>query len=145
MSFTKMSAVVFGIAFIIILYVIIYYALKIMYKDVKGGGRRRTSQGKKSYGIEVMEVVGSSNLKKGAVVPIRGIVTIGRKNDNSIVLSDQHVSSNHARFVIKNNILFIEDLNSTNGTYVNGKKVEGKVKLFGKDEIKIGSTSFMVL
>ncbi|WP_294349168.1 FHA domain-containing protein [uncultured Clostridium sp.] len=145
MSFSKMSAVVFGIAFIIILYVIIYYALKIMYKDVKGGGRRRTSQGKKSYGIEVMEVVGNSNLKKGAVVPIRGIVTIGRKNDNSIVLSDQHVSSNHARFVIKNNILFIEDLNSTNGTYVNGKKVEGKVKLFGKDEIKIGSTSFMVL
>ena len=140
-----MSAAVFGIAFIIILYVIIYYALKIMYKDVKGGGRRRTSQGKKSYGIEVMEVVGNSNLKKGAVVPIRGIVTIGRKNDNSIVLSDQHVSSNHARFVIKNNILFIEDLNSTNGTYVNGKKVEGKVKLFGKDEIKIGSTSFMVL
>lgn len=145
MSFSRMSAAVFGIAFIIILYVIIYYALKIMYKDVKGGGRRRTSQGKKSYGIEVMEVVGNSNLKKGAVVPIRGIVTIGRKNDNSIVLSDQHVSSNHARFVIKNNILFIEDLNSTNGTYVNGKKVEGKVKLFGKDEIKIGSTSFMVL
>ena len=145
MSFSRMSAAVFGIAFIIILYVIIYYALKIMYKDVKGGGRRRTSQGKKSYGIEVMEVVGNSNLKKGAVVPIRGIVTIGRKNDNSIVLSDQHVSSNHARFVIKNNILFIEDLNSTKGTYVNGKKVEGKVKLFGKDEIKIGSTSFMVL
>ena len=145
MSFSRMSAAVFGIAFIIILYVIIYYALKIMYKDVKGGGRRRTSQGKKSYGIEVMEVVGNSNLKKGAVVPIRGIVTIGRKNDNSIVLSDQQVSSNHARFVIKNNILFIEDLNSTNGTYVNGKKVEGKVKLFGKDEIKIGSTSFMVL
>lgn len=145
MSFSRMSAAVFGIAFIIILYVIIYYALKIMYKDVKGGGRRRTSQGKKSYGIEVMEVVGNSNLKKGAVVPIRGIVTIGRKNDNSIVLSDQHVSSNHARFVIKNNILFIEDLNSTNGTYVNGKKVEGKVKLFGKDEIKIGSTSFRVL
>ena len=145
MSFSRMSAAVFGIAFIIILYVIIYYALKIMYKDVKGGGRRRTSQGKKSYGIEVMEVVGNSNLKKGAVVPIRGIVTIGRKNDNSIVLSDQHVSSNHARFVIKNNILFIEDLNSTNGTYVNGKKVEGKVKLFGKDEIKIGTTSFMVL
>lgn len=145
MSFSKMSAVVFGIAFIIILYVIIYYALKIMYKDVKGGGRRRSSQSKKSYGIEVIEVVGNSNLKQGAVVPIRGMVTIGRKNDNSIVLSDQHVSSSHARFVIKNNILFIEDLNSTNGTYVNGKKVEGKVKLFGKDEIKIGSTSFRVL
>ncbi|MBD7911108.1 MULTISPECIES: FHA domain-containing protein [Clostridium] len=145
MDFSKFSAIVFGIAFIIILYVIIYFALKIMYKDVKGGGRRKRPQGKKSYGIEVLEVDGNENLKKGTVIPVRGVVTLGRKDDNSVILSDQHVSGNHARFVIKNNILFIEDLNSTNGTFVNGRKVAGKAKLFGKDEIKIGSTSFKVL
>jgi pSer/pThr/pTyr-binding forkhead associated (FHA) protein len=145
MSFSKFSAIVFGIAFIIILYVIIYFALKIMYKDVKGGGRRKHSQGKKSYGVEVLQIDENANLKKGTVIPVRGVVTLGRKEDNSVVLSDQHVSGNHARFVIKNNVLFIEDLNSTNGTYVNGRKVTGKAKLFGKDEIKIGSTSFKVL
>ncbi|MDS0526226.1 FHA domain-containing protein [Clostridium sp. SHJSY1] len=145
MNFSKISAIVFGIVFIIILYVIIYFALKIMYKDVKGGGRRRQPQGKKSYGIEIVDIGKEESLKKGTVIPVKGIVSLGRKENNSVVLVDPHVSGNHARFVIRNNILFIEDLNSTNGTYVNGRKVTGRAKLFGKDEVKIGSSCFRVL
>lgn len=41
MSFSRIIAGFFGIVFIIILYVIIYYALKIMYRDVKNGGKKR--------------------------------------------------------------------------------------------------------
>ena len=41
MNFTKIMSGVFAIVFIIILYSIIYYALKIMYRDVKGGGKKR--------------------------------------------------------------------------------------------------------
>ncbi len=145
MSFSKISAVVFGIAFIIILYAIILFALRIMYKDVKGGGRRRSNNSRKSYGIEVVNITDSSNIKKGSVIPIRGVVTIGRKEENAVVLSDPHVSGQHAKFLIKNNILYVEDLNSTNGTYVNEKHISGKVKLFGKDEIRIGTTVFRVL
>jgi len=145
MSFSKLSAVVFGVLFIILLYAIIVYALKIMNKDVKSGGKRKPSSAKKSFGLEVVAVTENTSLKRGTVIPIRISVTIGRKEDNSVVLADQHVSGNHARLIIKNNILFIEDLNSTNGTYVNDKRISGKVKLFGKDDIKIGSTSFKVL
>ena len=145
MSFSKLSAVVFGVLFIILLYAIIVYALKIMNKDVKSGGKRKPSSGKKSFGLEVVEVTENTTLKSGTVIPIRSSVTLGRKEDNSVVLADQHVSGNHARLIIKNNILFIEDLGSTNGTYVNDKRIVGKVKLFGKDDIKIGSTSFKVL
>lgn len=146
MSFSKLSAVVFGIIFIILLYGIIGYALRIMNKDVKrSGNRRRPSANKKSYGVEVLEITGQSNVKKGSVIPIRSSVTIGRKDDNSVIISDQHISGNHARLIIKNNVLFIEDLNSTNGTFVNDKKIDGKVKLFGKDVIRIGSSIFKVL
>ena len=145
MSFSKLSAVVFGVLFIILLYALILSALKIMNKDVKSGGRRKQSSEKKSFGLEVVEVTENTSLKRGTVIPIRISVTIGRKEDNSVVLADQHVSGNHARLIIKNNILFIEDLGSTNGTYVNDKRIAGKVKLFGKDDIKIGSTSFKVL
>lgn len=145
MNFSKFLAIVFGVIFIVILYVIIYFALKIMYKDVKGGGRRRQPQAKKNYGIEIIEIGQGENLKKGTVIPVKGIVSLGRKENNSVVLVDPHVSGNHARFVIKNNILFVEDLNSTNGTYVNGRKVTGRAKLFGKDEIKIGASCFRVL
>ena len=48
MGFSKLMTIVFGVAFIIVLYFIIYYALKIMYKDVKGSGRRRKSSAAKN-------------------------------------------------------------------------------------------------
>lgn len=146
MNFSKIAAVVFGIIFIAILYSIIYQALRIMNKDVKGGGRRKQpSSNKKMQGLEVVDVSEEVNVKKGSVIPVRSTVSIGRKEGNSIVLTDVHVSGNHARLTIKNNVLYIEDLNSTNGTFVNGKRISGRVKLLGNDEVKIGTTTFKVL
>lgn len=146
MSFSKMLAIIFSIIFIVILYVIIYYALKIMYKDMKTGGRRKPNTvRRKSFGIEVIEVANEGDIKRGTVIPIKGDVTLGRKDGNSIILIDQHVSGNHAKFSIRNDSLYIEDLNSTNGTIVNGKEISGKVKLYPKDEIKIGTTIFKVI
>jgi len=146
MSFSKMIAGVFGVVFIVILYVIIYYALKIMYKDVKNGGKkRRPPVAKGNYGLEIINSGNVEDLKNGSIIPIRSDLTMGRKDNNSIVLSDQHVSGNHAKIVVRNDSLFIEDLNSTNGTYLNGNKINGKMKLSNKDEIKIGSAVFKIL
>ncbi|ACD52084.1 FHA domain-containing protein [Clostridium botulinum] len=146
MDFSKISAGIFGAIFIVVLYFIIYYALKIMYKDIKGGGRRRRpTNSRGSFGLEILKPGESSDLKEGSVIPIRNDLTIGRKEENSISLSDQHVSGNHARVFVRNTGLFIEDLNSTNGTYVNGNKIRGKQKLSNKDEIRIGTSTFKVL
>lgn len=145
MNFTKLTAIVFGIFFIILLYSLIYSALKIMYKDVKGGGRKRGPESRRNHGLEVVEVNEESNLKQGSVIPVRGTITIGRKEDNSIVLQDLHVSGNHAKLIIKNNILYIEDLGSTNGTFINDKRIKGRVKLFSKDIVTIGTTKLKVL
>ena len=51
MSICKIMAFVFGIAFIVFLYGIIYYALKIMYKDVKTGGKKKSNPAARKYGI----------------------------------------------------------------------------------------------
>lgn len=147
MSFQKLIAGVFAILFIIVLYIIIYYALKIMYKDVKGGNKGRSSSNrvKTAYGLEVINAGQNSNLKKGSLIHVRNSVTIGRKEDNAIVLSDSFVSSNHAKLYIRNNEFYIEDLDSTNGTYINNNKVSGRVKLRVNDEIKIGTVIFKVM
>ena len=42
-------------------------------------------------------------------------------------------------------ILYVEDLNSTNGVYVNNERIEAKYKLIADDEVKIGSAIFKVL
>lgn len=146
MSFSKMVGLVFGLIFIIILYVIIYYALKIMYKDVKNGGKkRRPPRTNGNYGLEIIKSGDANGLKEGSIIPIRSDLSIGRKDSNSIVMADQHVSGNHAQILVRNNGLFLEDLNSTNGTYLNGNKLKGRTKLSNKDEIRIGSGVFKIL
>ena len=142
MSFSKMVGLGFGLVFIIILYVIIYYALKIMYKDVKNGGKkRRPPRTNSNYGLEIIKREYARGHKEGSIISIR----YGRKDGNSIVMADQHVSGSHAQILVRNNGLFIEDLNSTNGTYLNGNKIKGRAKLSNKDEIRIGSGVFKIL
>ena len=145
MSFGKLVTFTFGIVFIILLYVIIYYALKIMYKDVKTGGKARNNSSGIRYGIEVIQTGVNSTLEQGSVVPIRGIITLGRKPENTIVLTEPFVSGNHAKIYAKNNNLYVEDLNSTNGVYVNNEGIQEKYKLVADDEVKIGSAIFKVL
>ena len=146
MDFTKAMAGIFGLFFLVILYVIIYYALKIMYKDVKNGGKkRRPSNSNKYYGLEVISAGDNLDLKGGSIIPIRSDLTIGRKDGNSIVLLDQHVSGNHAEIIVRNNKVYLEDLHSTNGTFLNGKRISGKVQLSNKDEITIGKSIFKIV
>jgi pSer/pThr/pTyr-binding forkhead associated (FHA) protein len=70
------------------------------------------------------------------------IITIGRKPDNDIHIDNLAVSGNHAKVLTILNDSFIEDLNSTNGTYINGEKIakhalkNGESIVIGKHELK---------
>lgn len=146
MNFSKLSTLVFGIAFIIILYFIIYYALKIMYKDVKGGGRKKPSYSEnKNYGIELLSAGENSNLEEGTLLLLRENLSIGRREGNTIRLNDQYVSGNHAKILVKNREVIIEDLNSTNGVFVNDQRIKGSYKLRANDKIRIGTAIFKVI
>lgn len=66
--------------------------------------------------------------------------TIGRDGGNIIVLGDEQISNKHATIVFKGNSYWIEDLNSKNGVYVNGKKISKRARLHDRSLIKLGST-----
>lgn len=70
-------------------------------------------------------------------------ITIGRSEGNLIKLTDNYVSKFHAKIFKQNDTYFIEDLNSSNGTFVNGQKVF-KSPISNSDIIKIGSSEFQV-
>jgi len=140
MDFSSLS-MIFKLVIIAIIYIIIFTALRIMYNDMKGGGRARTSQSR-TYGLEILNPGSSENLRKGAVIPVKGIITIGRKADNMLVLEDPYASSYHAKLFFKGDEIVLEDLESTNGTMLNGEKLSGKAFLASGDEISIGSVSF---
>ena len=65
------------------------------------------------------------------------VMTIGRKEENDIVIDNQSVSGRHAKILKEGDSVFVEDVNSLNGTYVNGQKIF-KSELFNGDVILIG-------
>ena len=71
-------------------------------------------------------------------------VTIGRAAGCSISLSDNFTSQLHARVFQRDGRLHVEDLGSTNGTYLNGQKVTAPLPLKRGDQVKVGATVFEV-
>lgn len=70
------------------------------------------------------------------------IITVGREIGNDVVISDSYVGRYHLE-LIKDDIgtFFIRDLNSTNGTFVNGQRITGEVILEKNDVVRIGNTT----
>lgn len=65
-------------------------------------------------------------------------ITIGRTKGNDIMLPKGNVSKRHCRVVLKDSRFIVVDLKSTNGTYVNGRKITSPVVVRGEDKIYIG-------
>ena len=68
----------------------------------------------------------SKVIDDGTVFELKGGATIGRSPRSQIVLPDDYVSSTHARIFARKQFLFLEDLGSTNGTFIDGRRVEGE-------------------
>src|SRR4051812_10782576 len=72
-------------------------------------------------------------------------VSIGRKRDNDLMLSDEAISSRHCEFVSDNGFFVVRDLGSHNGTFVNGKRVvKDGLRLRDGDDVQIGETHIRV-
>lgn len=69
-----------------------------------------------------------------------GMIMIGRGADCQLLLDDDYVSTRHARVVAGDSGLYIEDLGSTNGTYVNGMRITAPTTITLQDTVRIGKT-----
>lgn len=82
----------------------------------------------------------SSTLAVGTMYDVAGGATIGRSRGSRIPITDQFISTSHARVFRKGHFWFVEDLGSLNGTYVNGRRISGEQQLHLRDEIRVGET-----
>ena len=85
-------------------------------------------------------------LYQGREISITAQITIGRNRQNHIRIEDNLVSRKHALVQKIKNSYYIKDLDSTNGTFVNNKKIpkEKYVKLHRNDVLKIGRTEITI-
>lgn len=75
---------------------------------------------------------------------LSSILTVGREADNDIVIDHPAVSKHHCRIIFQGNVYFAEDLNSTNGTLLNGKKII-KAGLHTQDELTIAKHTLVFI
>lgn len=75
---------------------------------------------------------------KTVVAFYRQEITVGRREGNTIRLTEQNVSRDHARFFKTNNLIYVEDQQSYVGTYVNDNMITERIRLQNGDSVKIG-------
>ncbi|HVB50996.1 MAG TPA: FHA domain-containing protein [Acidimicrobiales bacterium] len=105
--------------------------------DVARNRRRRRG----TLALEFIEPVE----RGGERVDVETGVTIGRSGECDLSLQDTYLSSRHARVANDEGDLSIEDLGSTNGTYVNQELVRGRVHLERGDVVQVGGVLFEVV
>ncbi len=69
---------------------------------------------------------------------------IGRDKEAALALADPEVSRRHARFELRDGIVFVRDLESKNGTFLNGRRVDEPIEVRLGDEIDVGTTRLRI-
>jgi pSer/pThr/pTyr-binding forkhead associated (FHA) protein len=85
----------------------------------------------------------NASLITSEIVLSKTCMTIGRLRSNDIVIDDPTVSGHHARILIENGRFMLRDLNSLNGTFVNGHPARNAAIKYG-DEIQIGKSTLLL-
>ncbi|WP_353826908.1 FHA domain-containing protein FhaB/FipA [Agromyces sp. SYSU T0242] len=85
----------------------------------------------------------TSGGKSGAEFPLgRDEITIGRSSDSAIIIRDDYTSTHHARLMLWNGRWMLQDLDSTNGTFLNGSRVTVPTPVPLGATVKVGATTF---
>ena len=78
--------------------------------------------------------------QQGRLYPLGEELTVGRAAGCQVTLDDNYVSQIHARVFLRGGRVYVEDLGSTNGTYLNRTKVAGPMLVGPGDQLQVGST-----
>ena len=78
----------------------------------------------------------------GTTFELNGGATMGRSDNAEIRVDDPFASSAHARIFPRGDFMYVEDMGSTNGTYLNGRQVRNAERLKMADVIRIGDSEY---
>jgi pSer/pThr/pTyr-binding forkhead associated (FHA) protein len=143
------------IGFVVLLYLFIWRIVSSASRDFRSGEAQESviiSPGQAaSLGLAPVSrarlvVLKSPALDEGEEVPVDSLpVAVGRGGQNEVPLDgDEFASAQHARFESRRDGLWVEDIGSTNGTFVNGARVTTPRRLTRGDVVRVGQTDFRV-
>ena len=94
-------------------------------------------------GAPRLRVDAAPGLRSGAVYDLSDGALLGRGDQADIHLEDSFASSRHLQLAPQGDVMVVEDLGSTNGTYLNGRPLTGPQPLHPGDRIRIGDSEFV--
>ena len=134
-------------AFLAVLYLFLLWVARSALRDLGRpaadpyGDERASSNDARPYSGRLV-VERGAGLASGAEYGVGPALGIGRADANDICIDDSFASGRHARLYDREGVVYIEDMNSTNGTYVNGHRLGAQQVLRPSDRIRIGDTEF---
>jgi FHA domain-containing protein len=150
-------AVALKFGFLAVLYLFLLWMARSALKDLRRGGleaagpdyeeatgMHRATAGLTdgAKGTPKLRVHSAAGLRQGAAYDLSEGALLGRGDMADIRLEDTFASSQHARLVPQGEVMVLEDLGSTNGTYLNGEPLRGPQPLHVGDSIRIGDSEF---
>jgi hypothetical protein len=151
-------AVALKFGFLAILYLFLLWMARSALKDLRrsaydgdGGpgpdysdatGMHTAGSPKRQGGSPKLRVGTAAGLKSGAAYDLSQGALLGRGDQADIVLEDSFASTRHARLVPHGDVIVLEDLGSTNGTYLNDEPLRGPQPLHPGDRVRIGDSVF---
>jgi pSer/pThr/pTyr-binding forkhead associated (FHA) protein len=139
---------VLQIALLVLLYFFVWRAVRAVVLDLYGPREKRRSRpaeprqkpARRGRGRPTKVVVIDESGGKAGTHRLSGTIQIGRDPSCQIRLTDTYISQQHARISERNGSWVVEDLGSTNGTYLNQRKVTSPAAISPGDRIRVGNT-----
>lgn len=142
MDLRRIIGLIFTVLFVIILFYIILKSLNLMIKDMRYSSKEEDDP---FLNLKVTGKGKNEELALGSIITVKKEATFGRESDNTVVLQDPYTSGYHTRIYRNNGRFVIEDLESTNGTLLNGDLLDVKTYLEYGDIIWIGKLKLEVV
>jgi hypothetical protein len=132
-------------AFLAVLYLFLLWIARSALRDLRrpvsathGAGPPVVAGPASDARARLIVVQAAGGLRTGDFFEIGSGITIGRAPQSEIVIDDNFASGRHARVFGADGAIYVEDLESTNGTYVNGRRVATRAQLRPDDLVRIG-------
>ena len=155
-------AVALKFGFLVVLYLFLMWVARSALRDLRESGSARAPGalatdyedatgmhvasaglgGDGRLGTPKLRVQTAAGLRTGSAYDLSDGALLGRGDQADIRLEDSFASSRHARLVPEGDVMVLEDLGSTNGTYLNGEPLRGPQPLHAGDRIRIGDSEF---
>lgn len=124
--------------FLVLLYAFLLGVVRVLLRDLRAAAREPLS----ALGRLVVVASEVDEPAAGAVFPLDVVGTLGRDVNNTIVVDDPFASAEHAVVSFRGRHWYVEDLDSTNGTYVNGQRIDALAAVAFGDELQVGRVRF---